>query len=589
MKKMTGAEALLKSLEEEGVDIVFGIPGGVLLPIYEAIYKQDKIKHILMRHEQCAAHAADGYARATGKAGVCIATSGPGATNLVTGIANAYMDSVPIIAITGQVVTPVLGTDAFQEADITGITLPIVKHSYLVKDVNDLPKAIKEAFHIALTGRPGPVLIDIPKDITTAMIDFKYPEKLELPGYKPTYKGHPKQVKQAAKAIMESKKPVIYAGGGIIASDASKELVQLAEMAKIPVTTTLMGIGMIPSDNKLALGMLGMHGTQYANKAIINNDLIIALGVRFDDRVTGKLSQFAQGIKIIHVDIDPAEISKNIEAMIPVVGNAKDVLTALAKEISKFREKGEKEESKKAWLDQIAKWKKEFPLSYETSGNGVNPQFVVEEISRLTGKKDTIITTGVGQNQMWAAQYYNAKKPRSFISSGGLGTMGFGLPSAIGAQFGRPDSTVWVIDGDGSFQMVSQELATATINDLPINIAILNNGYLGMVRQWQQLFFGKNYSQTCLRADETCPVGCSQPIDECPKYVPDFVKLAEAYCAKGIRVSKKDEVEPAIKEAMKTKGPTLIDFCVAREENVFPMVPAGASLHEMIASEEDLG
>ena len=589
MKKITGAEALLKSLEKEGVDIIFGIPGGVLIPIYDALFKQDKIKHILMRHEQSAAHAADGYARATGKVGVCMATSGPGATNLVTGIANAYMDSVPMVALTGQVVTSVLGTDAFQEADITGITLPIVKHSYLIKDVNELPIVIKEAFHIASTGRPGPVLIDIPKDVTTAMIDFKYPDKLELPGYKPTYKGHPKQVKQAAKAIMDSKRPVIYAGGGIIASNASDELVGLAEMAGIPVTTTLMGIGMIPTDNKLALGMLGMHGTQYANKAIIENDLIIALGVRFDDRVTGKLSKFAEGIKVIHVDIDPAEIGKNIAAMIPVVGNAKDVLAALATQITKLREQGAKEESKKAWLAQIAKWKKDLPLSYKIAEGSLNPQFVVEEISRLTGKKDTIVTTGVGQNQMWAAQYYNARKPRSFISSGGLGTMGFGLPSAIGAKFGRPDSTVWVIDGDGSFQMVSQELATATVNNLSINIAILNNGYLGMVRQWQQLFFEKNYSETCLRFDETCPPGCSKPIDDCPKYVPDFVKLAEAYSAKGIRVCTRDEVEPAIKEAMKTKGPTLIDFCVNREENVFPMVPAGASLHEIIASEEDLG
>lgn len=585
--KITGAEALLKSLEKEGVEIIFGIPGGVLLPIYDAIFNQNKIKHILMRHEQCAGHAAEGYARATGKVGVCMATSGPGATNLVTGIADAYMDSIPMVAITGQVSTPVLGTDAFQEADITGITLPIVKHSYLVKDVLDLPRVVKEAFHIASTGRPGPVLIDIPKDIAMSTIDFKYPEKLDLPGYKPTYKGHPKQIKQAAKAIIEASKPLIYAGGGIIASNASSELVALAELATIPVTTTLLGIGMIPTDSPLCLGMPGMHGTQYANKAILDTDLIIALGVRFDDRVTGKISAFAAGAKVIHADIDPAEISKNIPATIPVVGNAKDVLAALVEEIKKLLDKGDKMANRGPWLAQLDKWRKDYPLAYKKSEKAVNPQFVVEEISRLTADRERIITTGVGQNQMWAAQYSRVTKPRTFLTSGGLGTMGFGLPAAIGAQFGRPEACVWVIDGDGSFQMVSQELATATINNLPINIAILNNGYLGMVRQWQQLFHDRHYSETCLQADYTCPPGCTSPAEGCPKYVPDFVKLAEAYCAKGIRVTETEEVEPAIKEAMNTKGPALIEFCVAREANVFPMVPAGASISEMM-TEEDL-
>jgi len=586
--KITGAEALLKSLEKEGVDIIFGIPGGVLIPIYDALFKQDKIKHVLVRHEQAAAHAADGYARATGKVGVCMATSGPGATNLVTGIANAYMDSVPIVALTGQVSTSVLGTDAFQEADITGITLPIVKHSYLVKDADELPRIIKEAFHIAATGRPGPVLIDLPKDISTSVINYKYPEKVSLPGYKPTYKGHPKQVKQAVKAIFAAKRPVIYAGGGIIASNASKELVELAELAQVPVTTTLLGIGMISTKHRLSLGMLGMHGTQYANKAIIGNDLIIAVGVRFDDRVTGKLSTFAKNIKVIHVDIDPAEISKNVAASIPVVGNAKDVLAAMNREIKKELSEGHVMADRSPWLKQIDEWKRDLPLADKASVSELNPQFVVAELSRLTAGKKTIIATGVGQNQMWAAQYYDYSRPRTFISSGGLGTMGFGLPAAIGAQFGQPDDDVWVIDGDGSFQMVSEEMATATINNLPLNIAILNNGYLGMVRQWQELFFDKNYSQTCLQADYSCVPDCSSPTDECVPYVPDFVKLAEAYRAKGIRVTKPEEVEPAIKAAMAFKGTALIEFCVTREENVFPMVPAGASVSDMIASAEEL-
>lgn len=584
--KMTGAEALLKSLEKEGVDIIFGIPGGVLLPIYDAIFSQTKIRHILMRHEQCGAHAADGYARATGKVGVCLATSGPGATNLVTGIANAYMDSIPMVAITGQVSTTVLGTDAFQEADITGITLPVVKHSYLVKSAEDLPRIIKEAFHIAGTGRPGPVLIDIPKDVSMEVIEFRYPEKVDLPGYRPTYKGHPKQIKQAAKAIAAAERPVIYAGGGIIASNASAELVELAELAQIPVTTTLLGIGMIPGDSPLSLGMLGMHGTKFANLAISETDLIIAIGVRFDDRVTGKLSEFAKNMTVIHADIDPAEIGKNVPATIPVVGNARDVLAALALEIRKLKEKDHKMADKSFWLEQIDAWRREFPLAYKQEKGKLKPQFVVEEISRLTGDRDTVIATGVGQNQMWAAQYYKPRSPRTFLTSGGLGTMGFGLPAAIGAQFGKPDSCVWVIDGDGSFQMVSQELATASVNGLPINIAILNNGYLGMVRQWQQLFHKRHYSASCLGFSYGCSSQCEPPGEACPQYVPDFVKLAEAYNAKGIRVTDSDQVEQAIKEAMTYDGTALIEFVVEREENVFPMVPAGAALRDMMMGEE---
>ena len=583
--KINGAEALLRSLENEGVEIVFGIPGGVLLPIYEALYGHPKIKHILMRHEQSAAHAADGYARATGKVGVCIATSGPGATNLVTGIANAYMDSVPIVAITGQVSTPVLGTDAFQEADITGITLPIVKHSYLVKDSKDLPRIIKEAFHIASTGRPGPVLIDIPKDVATGEIDFKYPDQLHLPGYKPTVKGHAKQIKAAAKMIAESKKPIIYCGGGVISANASEELVELAEEAQIPVTTTLMGIGIIGGDNPLNLGMLGMHGTWYANNAITASDLIIALGVRFDDRVTGKLAEFAPNAKIIHADIDPAEIGKNVPARVPIVGSAKGVIEGLIVEVKKLAINGPVKH--KAWLKQIAEWRRDHPLRYGKSDKILRPQFVVEKISELTAKDDTIITTGVGQNQMWAAQFYKTKRARTFISSGGLGTMGFGLPSALGAQFGKPDSKVFTIDGDGSFQMVSQDLATAVMNKLPLNIAILNNGFLGMVRQWQELFHGYKYSSSCMMQDYTCPPACSAPESECPRYRPDFVKLAEAYGAKGIRVTSPKDVAPAIKSALADPAVVLIDFIVNREEKVFPMVAPGAPITDMLESETE--
>jgi len=583
--KINGADALLRSLENEGVEIIFGIPGGVLLPIYEALYGHKKIRHILMRHEQCAAHAADGYARATGKVGVCLATSGPGATNLVTGIANAYMDSIPMVALTGQVTTPVIGTDAFQEADITGITLPIVKHSYLVKDVRDLPRVIKEAFYIASTGRPGPVLVDIPKDVALAQIDFKYPETVDLPGYKPTVKGHPRQIKEAAKTIIESKRPIIYCGGGVVSADADQELVALAELAQIPVTTTLLGLAIMPGGHPLNLGMLGMHGTWYANTAISETDLIIALGVRFDDRVTGKLAEFAPDAKVIHADIDPAEIGKNVPAKIPIVGNAKSVIKALIDEIKKLGEKRDIEHH--AWLTQIKKWKTGHPLAYKKDDGILRPQFVVERISELTADRKTVVTTGVGQNQMWAAQYYKTKQPRSFISSGGLGTMGFGLPSAIGAQFGQDDATVWVIDGDGSFQMVSQDMATAVLNRLPINIAILNNGFLGMVRQWQELFHGHKYSHSCLMQDYTCPPACSAPHGECPRYRPDFVKLAEAYGAKGIRVTSPKDVDGAIKEAMAEPGTVLIDFIVSREEKVSPMVAPGAAITEMLEWETE--
>lgn len=565
--KMNGARALVQSLENEGVDVIFGIPGGVALPTFDALY-DSKLRVILMRHEQCAAHAADGYARATGKVGVCMATSGPGATNLVTGIANAYMDSVPIVAFTAQVGTSFIGTDFFQEADITGITIPITKHNCLVKDVRDLPRAIKEAFHIAATGRPGPVLIDVPVDVARAELNYKYPEEVSLPGYKPSYKGHPRQIKEAARAIVEATQPIIYAGGGIIKSNASDELRELAELTGIPVTTTLMGKGAFPDTHPLSLGMPGMHGARYTNYAVSETNLLISVGVRFDDRVTGKLSEFAKNAKVIHIDIDPAEISKNVFAHIPVVGDAKNVLSALVAAIKKLLESHQMAD-KKAWLDKIAEWKQKYPLTYsQDPGGELKAAYVVEQIYEATKDRKTIITTGVGQNQMWAAQYYKADRPRSYISSGGLGTMGFGMPAAIGAQVGVLDAVVVDIDGDGSLQMVSQDLATAVAEKIPINICVLNNGYLGMVRQWQELFYERRYSSVDL--------GC---------FTPDFVKLAEAYCAMGLRVTKPEEVRPALEKAIESPLPVVIDFRVIREENVFPMVAPGAASTDMIGGE----
>jgi acetolactate synthase-1/2/3 large subunit len=555
--RMTGAKALIESLYAEKVDVIFGYPGGVLLPIYDELFDAD-INHILVRHEQAAAHAADGYARATGKVGVCLATSGPGATNLVTGIATAYMDSVPMVAITGQVPSSMIGNDAFQEANITGITLPITKHNYLVTDVNDLPRIIKEAFHIASTGRPGPVLIDIPKDITTDELDFKYPESVELRGYKPTKTGHKKQIKRAADIISKAKQPVLYVGGGIIAAEATKELLELAQTINAPVTTTLMGKGAFPDENPLCVGMPGMHGTKYANYAIQESDVLIAVGVRFDDRVTGKVESFAPNAQIIHVDIDPAEISKNVRVDIPIVGNAKSVLKMLVEFISE--ELGGKTNTA-TWVKKVEKWKKQYPLSYHKDDK-LKPQYIMEQINELY--PDSIIVTEVGQNQMWAAQYFKYKEPRTFISSGGLGTMGYGFPASMGVKMGHPDKVVFDISGDGSFQMNSQELATVVQNDIPVIVAILNNGFLGMVRQWQELFFKRRYSFTCI--DDSV----------------DFVKLAEAYGALGLRVTKPEEVGPALKEAVESGRPTVIDFVVEREENVSPMVPAGAAINEML-------
>jgi acetolactate synthase-1/2/3 large subunit len=548
---LSGAKAVLKSLEHEHVDTIFGIPGGVIIPIYDELYQQDAITHYLMRHEQAAAHAADGYARATGKVGVCMATSGPGATNLVTGIATAYMDSVPIIAITGQVTTDLIGNDAFQEADITGITQPVTKHNYLIRDVSEIPQTIKEAFHIASTGRPGPVLVDIPKDVQTATARFEYPKKVHLPGYQPTYEGHPGQIKRAAKAISEAHRPVIYVGGGVKISGASEEVRALAEAILAPVTMTLMGMGVLPAEHPLSLGMLGMHGTRYANYAVTESDLVIAIGVRFDDRVTGKIASFAPNAKIIHIDIDPAEIGKNVRVDIPIVGDVKRVLQKLMPMLKQTRT-GE-------WMEKVHTWKREYPLEFDETG--LKPQFVVREISRLC--PDAVVCTEVGQHQMWAAQYFSHRHPRNFISSGGLGTMGYGFPASIGAKIGRPDETVFDLAGDGSFTMNCQELATAVAYDVQVKVAIFNNGYLGMVRQWQELFYDRRYSATKLSEI-------------------NFVKLADAFGAHGIRVDSPNEVAPAIKEALAVPKPVIIDFRVEPEECVWPMVPAGAALNEIL-------
>jgi acetolactate synthase-1/2/3 large subunit len=552
--KMTGAQILIESLKREKVEYIFGYPGGQVLPIFDKLYDAP-VKLILVRHEQGAAHAADGYARATGKTGVCLATSGPGATNLVTGIATAYMDSIPMVAITGQVKTFLIGNDAFQEADITGITRPITKHNYLVEDIKDLARIMKEAFHIASTGRPGPVLVDIPSDIQMEETEFAYPDKADIRGYKPHYEGHPGQLKRAAKAISEAKRPILYVGGGAITSNASEEVRDLAIKNEIPVTMTLLGLGAFPGTHELALGMLGMHGTAYANHAIMDADLIIAVGARFDDRVTGKTDSFAPHAKVIHIDIDPASVSKNVDVDIPIVGDAKTVLKELGALVKK--------PATGDWLKQIAGWKDAYPLKYRDDG-ALRPQYVIEEISAAT-KGEAIICTEVGQNQMWAAQFYKFVKPRTILSSGGLGTMGYGFPAAIGAQLGRPGATVIDIAGDGSIQMNIQELATAVANKLPVKVAILNNSCLGMVRQWQELFYKKRYSYTCLANTG-----------------PDFVKLAESYGAVGMRITTKAAVRPAIDKALATDNVVFMDFVVEPEENVFPMVPAGGVINKML-------
>lgn len=555
--KLTGAQALLESLRHEGVEVIFGFPGGQVIPIYDALYDCKFIRHILVRHEQGAAHAADGYARATGKVGVCLATSGPGATNLVTGIATAYMDSIPMVAITGQVRTTALGKDSFQEADITGVTLPITKHNFLVKDGKDIAQVVAEAFHIASTGRPGPVLIDIPMDVSLGQVDYKPVTNVDIPSYKPTTAGHPVQIKKAAQAIAEAERPVLYVGGGVISSGASAEVLELTERTHILVTNTLLGKGAIPETHAHSLGMLGMHGTAYANYAVAHCDLLIAIGARFDDRVTGKLDAFATKAKVIHIDIDPAEIGKTVNVDVPIVGDCKVVLQELLKYV-KPRQESE-------WNEQIMKWKTEYPLHYPSDGL-LYPQYIIEKIWEVTNG-DAICATGVGQHQMWAAQFYKATYPRQFLSSGGLGTMGFGLPAGIGAAVGRPEKPVFVVDGDGSFQMNVQEVMTAVECGLPVKIVILNNQYLGMVRQWQELFWKRRYSGVNIELQ------------------PDFVKLAEAYGAVGLRCDSVEGVEETLRKSLEyTDRPVLMDFHIVREVNVFPMIPAGQSIEQMMVN-----
>ncbi|MBI4665011.1 MAG: biosynthetic-type acetolactate synthase large subunit [Nitrospinae bacterium] len=557
----TGAEIFVKSLLKLKVDLIFGYPGGVVLPIYDELFKNPKLRHILVRHEQGAVHMADGFARATGRVGVALVTSGPGATNAVTGIATAYMDSIPIVVFTGQVPTSLIGNDAFQEADIIGITRPCVKHSYLVRTTADLAPTIAEAFYIASTGKPGPVVVDIPKDVITGTARFEMPEKIELRSYKPNVEGHMRQIDKLADALAESRAPVLYVGGGMILSNSSSELLKLAEHTSSPSAITLMGLGSLPSDHELNLGLLGMHGTYCANMAMSHADLVVALGARFDDRVTGKLDEFAPKAKVAHVDIDPSSISKNVKCHIPVVGDLNDTLRKLnaavrAKDIN-WKTKN------KDWLQQIAEWKAGNAITYVKKTNVIKPQFVLEEINRVTGG-EAIFATEVGQNQMWAAQYIKLNHPRTFLTSGGLGTMGYGFPAALGAQAAFPDKVVIDIAGDGSIQMNIQELATAAQYRLPVIIVILNNGFLGMVRQWQELFFGGRYAYTCMEAQ------------------PDFVKLAEAYNAFGIRVTKPEEVGPALEKAIAARRPAIVDCVVDREENVYPMVPAGEPLTKML-------
>lgn len=551
--EITVAEALVRCLEQENVELVFGYPGGAILPVYDALYNSS-MKHVLVRHEQGAAHAADGYARVTGRVGVCIATSGPGATNLVTGIANAYMDSVPMVVITGQVPTVMVGTDAFQEVDITGITIPITKHNFLVKDPEQLPKIVRKAFHLAATGRPGPVLIDLPRDLAQKKIKFKYPKNIELPGYKPNYKGHPSMVQQAARYIMEARRPLIYAGGGVRISSASGELRNLAEAISAPVTHTLMGLGCFPGDHPLFLGMLGLHGTRYANQAVTECDCLIAVGARFDDRVVGKISGFAPTARIIHIDIDPAEIGKNIKTHLPIVGDVKTVLGALLP-LLQARDNSQ-------WMERIRQLKEEYPLKYCQDGS-FKPQYVTEKLNELK-ERDSIVVTDVGQHQMWAAQYMRFKEPRCFVTSGGLGAMGFGLPAAIGAKMGAPDKTVILVVGDGGFQMNIQELGTAAEQKLNLKIIVVNNGQLGMVRQLQEFYCDKRYMAVNF------------------SFTPDFAALARLYGMTGYTVETQEQLAEVLPVALNSPGPALVNCLVSGAENVLPMVMAGANINEAI-------
>jgi len=557
---MRAVEALMECLKAEGVDVVFGLPGGANLPTYDAIYDSG-IKHILVRHEQGGGHAAEGYAKATGRVGVALATSGPGATNLVTAIADAMMDSVATVFITGQVRTDLLGTDGFQEADVTGITMPIVKHSIMITDPRDIPAGIHEAFHVARSGRPGPVLIDIPQDLSRAEIDYKPVESVNLPGYQPATTGNIKQIRLAAKALANAQRPVLYVGGGVVLGEAAEELREFALSDRLPVTSTLMGLGAFPAPHAQWLGMLGMHGTRAANYAMDESDLIVAIGARFDDRITGKLSEFAPNAKFVHIDVDPAEISKNVPAHIPIVGDAKLILPVLTDEYKQLKPESSRTDD---WWKKIEAWRDQYPLKYEDStDNEIKPQFMMQTLLKVTNG-EAIITSDVGQHQMWVAQYYDFPEPRRWINSGGLGTMGFGLPAAMGAQVGCPEDLVVCVAGDGSVQMNIQELATCADENIPIKIFIMNNGYLGMVRQWQELFWDGRYS--AVKTGEW----------------PDYVKLAEAYGATGMRCSDKTELESAMRKAIETEGPVVLDVRVTPQENTYPMIPAGQAARDMV-------
>ena len=575
-EQMSGAQSLVRALEAAQVDTVFGIPGGAVLPAYDPLMDSQIIRHILVRHEQGAGHAAEGYAQATGRVGVCMATSGPGATNLVTPIADAHMDSVPIVAITGQVPSAAIGTDAFQEADIRGITMPITKHNYLVTDPDGIPRTIAEAFHIASTGRPGPVLVDISKDALQAPTTFSWPTSIDLPGYHPVTRPHGKQIREAARLIVESRRPVLYVGGGVLKARAWAELRQLAELTGVPVVTTLMARGAFPDSHPQHLGMPGMHGTVAAVTALQKADLLICLGARFDDRVTGKLSSFAPGAKVIHADIDPAEISKNRLADVPIVGNCREVISDLVAQLHSEHGNGRRGDYASC-LEQVNAWRTTYPLGYETPDDGsLAPQYVIERLGRIAGP-EALYVAGVGQHQMWAAQFISYENPNTWLNSGGLGTMGYAVPAAMGAKVGRPEATVWAIDGDGCFQMTNQELATCAINDIPIKVAIINNGSLGMVRQWQTLFYSSRYSNTDLR-------GTQGKVER----IPDFVKLADAYGCVGLRCEKADDVDATIEKAMSIDDrPVVVDFTVHQDAMVWPMVPAGLS-NDMIQVARDI-
>ncbi|MFC4858356.1 acetolactate synthase large subunit [Actinophytocola glycyrrhizae] len=569
--RVTGAQSLVRSLEAVGVEVVFGIPGGTILPAYDPLLDSTKVRHVLVRHEQGAGHAATGYAQATGKVGVCMATSGPGATNLVTPLADANMDSVPVVAITGQQSRALIGTDAFQEADICGITLPVTKHNFLVTDPADIPRTIAEAFHIASTGRPGPVLVDIPKDVLQEATSFSWPPEMRLPGYKPTTRPHGKQVREAAKLITAAKRPVFYVGGGVLKAQASAELKELAELTGIPVVTTLMAKGAFPDSHRQHLGMPGMHGSVAAVAAMQRSDLLIALGARFDDRVTGQLSTFAPDAQVVHADIDPAEISKNRRADVPIVGDCKEIIAELIAAVRTEQADGAKRADLARWWQQLDSWRDTFPLGYEWPDDGaLSPQYVIERIGRIAGP-DAVYTAGVGQHQMWAAQFIKYENPATWLNSGGLGTMGYAVPAAMGAKFGMPDKVVWAIDGDGCFQMTNQELATCAIEGAPIKVAVINNGNLGMVRQWQNLFYSERYSQTDLGTHK--------------HRIPDFTLLAEALGCAGLRCESKEDVDTVIQRAMEINDrPVVIDFVVGKDAQVWPMVAAGTGNDEIMAA-----